>query len=45
MIGFLEDDDVEIRYQNIVEGSLIEVVDKTLDLLYTKYLKGWICYD
>ncbi len=39
------DNDVDVRYQDEVHGSLIELADKTLDLLYTKYLKGWIRYE
>jgi ATP-dependent DNA helicase RecG len=39
------DNDVDVRYQDEVHGSLIEIADKTLDLLYTKYLKGWIRYE
>ena len=34
-----------MRYQDEVHGSLIEQVDKTVDLVYTKYLKALIFYD
>ena len=39
------DNDVDLRYQDEVHGALIEMADKTLDLLYTKYFKGWIRYE
>lgn len=42
-IGFFVTDD-DLRYQDEVHGSLFEQVEKTLDLLYTKYLKAYISY-
>ena len=33
-----------MRYQDEVHGSLIEQIDKTIDLVYTKYMKALIEY-
>lgn len=43
-IGFFVTDD-DLRYQDEVHGSLIEQVDKVIDLLLTKYLKAYIRYE
>ena len=37
--------DSDIRYMDEVYGSLIEQVDKTMDLVYTKYMKALIDYE
>jgi ATP-dependent DNA helicase RecG len=37
--------DSDIRYMDEVYGSLIEQVDKTIDLVYTKYMKALIDYE
>jgi ATP-dependent DNA helicase RecG len=37
--------DSDIRYMDEVYGSLIEQVDKTVDLVYTKYMKALIDYE
>jgi ATP-dependent DNA helicase RecG len=42
-IGFFVTHD-DLRYQDEVHGSLFEQVEKTLDLLHTKYLKAYISY-
>ncbi len=42
-IGFFVTDD-DLRYQDEIHGSLLEQVEKTLDLLHTKYLKAFISY-
>ncbi len=42
-IGFFVTDD-DLRYQDEVHGSLFEQVEKTLELLHTKYLKAYISY-
>jgi ATP-dependent DNA helicase RecG len=42
-IGFFITDD-DLRYQDEVHGSLFEQVEKTLELLHTKYLKAYISY-
>ena len=43
-IGFFESDS-EIVFQDEVHGSIIEQVDKTIELLYFKYLKAKIFYE
>jgi ATP-dependent DNA helicase RecG len=43
-IGFFMTDD-DLRYQDEIHGNLFEQVDKTLDLLRTKYFKAQISYD
>jgi ATP-dependent DNA helicase RecG len=43
-IGFFVTDD-DLRYQDEVHGNLFEQVEKTLDLLRTKYLKAYISYE
>lgn len=43
-IGFFATDD-DLRFQDEVHGSLFEQIEKTLDLLKTKYLKAEIRYD
>ena len=37
--------DSDIRYMDEVYGSLIEQVDKTMDLVYTKYMKALVDYE
>lgn len=44
-IGYFRKSDSDFKYQDEVHGSLIEQVDKTVDLVYTKYLKALIDYD
>jgi len=43
-IGFFASDD-DLVYQDEVHGNLFDQVEKTMDLLYTKYLKALISYD
>lgn len=43
-IGFFESDS-ELRFQDEIHGSLIEQVDKTMEILQHKYMKAWISYD
>lgn len=43
-IGYFESDD-DLRYQDEITGSLFEQVEKTLDLIRTKYLKAEIRYE
>lgn len=43
-IGFFITDD-NLRYQDEIHGSLFVQVEKTLDLLYAKYLKAYIRYE
>ena len=44
-IGYFGDSDSDLKYQDEVHGSLIEQIDKSVDLVYTKYLKALIYYD
>ena len=44
-IGFFGKSDSDLLYQDEVHGPLIEQVDKTIDLVYTKYMKALIYYD
>ena len=44
-IGFFGDSDSDLRYQDDIHGPLIEQIDRTLDLVYTKYMKARITYD
>ena len=43
-IGFFESDS-EILYQDEIHGSIIEQVDKVVELLYHKYLRAKISYE
>ncbi|HFA50374.1 MAG TPA: HTH domain-containing protein [Bacteroidetes bacterium] len=43
-IGFFESD-VDLRYQDEIHGHLFLQVEKTMDLLLTKYLKAEISYE
>ena len=43
-IGFFESDS-ELIYQDEVHGNLFEQVEKTIDLLFTKYIKAIISYE
>lgn len=41
-IGYFGKSDSDLVYQDEVNGPLIEQVDKTVDLVYTKYMKALI---
>jgi ATP-dependent DNA helicase RecG len=43
-IGFFVTD-VDLRYQDEIHGNLFQQVEKTLELLHTKYLKAYIGYE
>jgi len=43
-LGYFEDEST-ILYQDIIEGNLFNQVEKTMDLLLTKYLKALISYE
>ncbi|MBQ6996235.1 MAG: putative DNA binding domain-containing protein [Lachnospiraceae bacterium] len=43
-IGFFGESDSDLVYQDEVHGPLLEQVDKTVDLVYTKYMKALIDY-
>ena len=44
-IGFFGKSDSDLKYQDEVHGPLLEQVDKTIDLVYTKYMKARIAYE
>ncbi len=44
-IGHFAQSDADLKYQDEVYGSLIEQVDKTVDLVYAKYMKALISYE
>ena len=44
-IGFFEKSDSDLKYQDEIHGPLIEQIDKTVDLVYTKYMKALIDYE
>lgn len=43
-IGFFETDD-DLRFQDEIHGNIFEQVEKTMDLLFTKYIKSAISYE
>lgn len=43
-VGFFVTDD-DLRYQDEIHGNLFAQVEKTLEILQTKYLKAYISYD
>ena len=43
-IGYF-DNDYDLRYQDEVHGNLFKQVEKTMDLLFTKYIKAMISYE
>lgn len=43
-IGYFRTDD-DLLFQDEIHGHLFEQVEKTLDLLFTKYLKAFISYE
>ena len=43
-IGFFETDS-DLIYQDEIHGNLFEQVEKTIDLLFTKYIKALISYE
>lgn len=43
-IGFFESDS-DLIYQDEIHGNLFEQIEKTIDLLFTKYIKAIISYD
>lgn len=42
-IGYFETDD-DLRFQDEVHGNLFEQIEKSMDLLFTKYIKAVISY-
>jgi len=43
-IGYFEND-ADLRYQDEAQGSLLMQVNQVVDILKTKYLRGWISYE
>jgi len=43
-IGFFATDD-DLKFQDEIHGNLIEQIEKTMDLLFTKYIKAIISYE
>lgn len=43
-IGYFEADD-DLRFQDEVHGNLFEQIEKTIDLLFSKYIKSSISYE
>ncbi|WP_304287720.1 ATP-binding protein [Capnocytophaga leadbetteri] len=44
-IGYFSDDDSDLLFQDEVHGNLFEQVEKTMELLFTKYIKAIISYE
>ena len=44
-IGYFENNDADLRYQDEIQGPLILQIDKAIDLIYLKYMKALIHYD
>ncbi len=43
-IGYFETDD-DLKFQDEIHGNLFEQIEKTMDLLFTKYIKAEISYE
>ena len=43
-IGYFEND-ADLRYQDEINGPLISIADRIMDIIYTKYFKGLIRYE
>jgi len=43
-IDFFETDD-DLKFQDEIHGNLIEQIEKTMDFLFTKYIKASISYE
>jgi ATP-dependent DNA helicase RecG len=43
-IGYFKTDS-DLRYHDVIEGNIFEQVDKSMDLLFTKYIKANISYE
>ena len=43
-IGYFETDD-DLKFQDEIHGNLFEQIEKTMDLLFTKYIKALISYE
>ncbi len=43
-IGYFETDD-DLKFQDEIHGNLLEQIEKTMDFLFTKYIKAEISYE
>ncbi len=43
-IGFFEND-ADLRYQDEIHGSLLEQIDKIIEVIHLKYMKAKITYE
>jgi len=43
-IGYFQTDD-DLKYQDEIHGNIFEQIEKTMDFLFTKYIKAEISYD
>lgn len=43
-IGYFETDD-DLKFQDVIHGNLFEQIERTMDLLFTKYIKSEISYE
>lgn len=43
-IGYFETDD-DLRFQDEIHGNLFEQIEKTMEILFTKYFKAFISYE
>jgi len=43
-IGYFESDS-DLRFQDEIHGNIFEQIERTTDLLFTKYIKGMISYE
>ena len=44
-IGYFGGSDSDLQYQDEIHGPLIEQIDRTVDLVYTKYMKALVMYN
>lgn len=44
-IGYFGRSDSDLQYQDEIHGPLIEQVDRTVDLIYAKYMKALVSYN
>lgn len=44
-IGFFENNDADLKYQDEIHGPLILQIDNAVDIIYLKYLKALIHYE
>jgi len=43
-IGYFESD-TDLRFQDEIHGNIFEQIEKTMDLLFSKYIKAYISYE